>query len=301
MTIRGLVTGVVVVAAVGWGGKWALIDNSPTPEVSTFELDLDEVRRLSRSLAGPLPVRIESQVVTVMEFPSFSVVAGRGSEPHRLVNPAYQIVYPAGTIIIDTTMDRDALEASGRGVSFDEGAFKKVRSSLRRAGTILLTHGHEDHLGGLATDPKLVDLLPRVLITREQAENAVRYGFPEEAIAGLMPLEYDKYHAVAPGLVLIKAPGHSPGSQIVYVRLQNGAEYLFVGDIAWHMDNIEELTGRPLLVTALFMGEDRGAVAHQLRALHDLLETEDVLVVASHDEDQLQELIAAGRIAPTFR
>ena len=35
-----------------------------------------------------------------------------------------------------------------------------------------------------------------------------------------------RYYPVAPGMVLIKAPGHSPDMQMVYIRLQSGREYL---------------------------------------------------------------------------
>ncbi len=295
---------VAAIAAVGWGGKWLLIDWSPVPEISSFELDLDEVRRLAQSVAGPLPVRIESELVAEAEFPSFAVVAGRGAEPHRMVYVAYQIVFPAGTVILDSAQDRSSFEATGRGVRFDEASFEKVQRSMRRAGTILITHEHADHLGGIAASRHLKEILPRVLLTREQLANEAaldRVALPQEARQALTPLDYDRYHVVSPGIVLIKAPSHTPGTQIVYVGLQDGTEFLFVGDIAWHMDNLRELTGRPLLVSRFFIGEDRNAVLGQLRTLHDLMETEPVQIVVSHDGDQLEEHVAAGRIAPAFR
>jgi glyoxylase-like metal-dependent hydrolase (beta-lactamase superfamily II) len=51
----------------------------------------------------------------------------------------------------------------------------------------------------------------------------MRFGYsrpvqwPEGSRESFKPLDYTGYSAVAPGVVLIKAPGHTPGSQIIYV------------------------------------------------------------------------------------
>lgn len=89
--------------------------------------------------------------------------------------------------------------------------------------------------------------------------------------------------AIAPGVVLQKAAGHSPGSQVVFVMLAGGREFLFVGDIVWNRDAITELKYRPRLITDLFLGEDRQAVLHQLRALRNLHDAGEVAIVISHD------------------
>ncbi len=49
------------------------------------------------------------------------------------------------------------------------------------------------------------------------------------------------YYPVAPGVVLIRAPGHSTDSQMVYVRLQSGREILHSVDAAWNLDNMLQL------------------------------------------------------------
>src|SRR5262249_482606 len=55
---------------------------------------------------------------------------------------------------------------------------------------------------------------------------------------------YPQYYPVAPGVVLIRSPGHSPDSQMVFVRLQSGREILHSVDSAWIMDNIMEVRGK---------------------------------------------------------
>ena len=92
-------------------------------------------------------------------------------------------------------------------------------------------------------------------------------------------------------MVLQKAPGHSPGSQLVYVELASGQRFLFVGDIAWTKDNIRLQTGRPGVAT-LLMSEDRPAVAAQLHALAQL--PADVHVIVAHDPIALDDDLKAG-------
>ena len=104
-------------------------------------------------------------------------------------------------------------------------------------------------------------------------------------------MDYTGLYAVAPGVVLQKAPGHSVGTQLVYVELADGKRFLFVGDIAWAADNISRKRGRPGIAT-LLMKEDRSAVAAQLEALAAL--PADVHLVIAHDPVALQKDLAAG-------
>ena len=56
---------------------------------------------------------------------------------------------------------------------------------------------------------------------------------------------------------------------MIYVQLQSGKEYLFIGDAAWHMDNIRLLAGK----NAPWIVEDTDAVMAQLKWLGGLLGT----------------------------
>ena len=52
-----------------------------------------------------------------------------------------------------------------------------------------------------------------------------------DSASAFRTIDYDRLYAVAPGVVLVSAPGHSPGSQLVYVRLADYREVLLVGDL----------------------------------------------------------------------
>ena len=111
----------------------------------------------------------------------------------------------------------------------------------------MVTHEHQDHVGGIASAPDLAAIAKQTHLTREQLQSPKleRGEFQPGALDQLAPLDYQGLHALAPGVVLQKAPGHSPGSQLIYVELASGRRFLFVGDIAWSKDNIRLQRGRP--------------------------------------------------------
>jgi glyoxylase-like metal-dependent hydrolase (beta-lactamase superfamily II) len=45
-------------------------------------------------------------------------------------------------------------------------------------------------------------------------------------------------------IVIVPAPGHTPGSVVVFVTLP-GARYAFVGDLVWQLEGLLEREGRP--------------------------------------------------------
>ena len=63
-----------------------------------------------------------------------------------------------------------------------------------------------------------------------------------------------------------------------------------IGDVAWHMDGVELSKGKD----APWVTEDTGAVMDQLAWLNELSRSEpDLVIVASHDEEQHVELVQA--------
>src|SRR6185312_3537606 len=94
-------------------------------------------------------------------------------------------------------------------------------------------------------------------------------------------------------LVLVKAAGHTPGSQMVYVRLDSGGEALLVGDIAWFMAGIERRLQKPTGVSRE-MGEDRVALQEQLDWLSGLTQRQHIVLVNCHDDTWLRSLVRQG-------
>jgi len=282
-----IVLGVIAILAVA---VYALVGTAASPR-GEYGIDLAALHAAAVA-KGPLPERIEVEKVGEFAFPRTFVVAGDGVHMHPMVLLAHRVVWPDRSVVIDTAMGPAGAKKMP-GSRMDVAAFDRVEAALKRATAIVFTHEHVDHVGGVAVASDPSAIAKQVMMTGEQLHSPrlERSAFPAGALERLQPLDYQGLHAVAPGVVLQKAPGHSPGSQLVYVELAGGQRFLFVGDIAWTRDNITRGRGRPYIAKML-MGEDRPAVAAQLHALAQL--PDDVHVVIAHDPVALEKDLAAG-------
>jgi glyoxylase-like metal-dependent hydrolase (beta-lactamase superfamily II) len=225
------------------------------------------------------------------------MVDGGSGQSVSGVYTVFQVRFPTGWIMIDAGMDP---EIAGDTTEAYRRADEQVRRALEGASTIVVTHEHHDHVGGVVRSPSLERLLPRTRLTTEQIRtlmerpNVPLIRLDSAAAARYRPLDYDRTYPLAPGVVLIKAPGHTPGSQMVYLRLASGKELLLIGDVAWAMAGVERRRLPPPPAIKEY-GMNPNQIALQLDWLHSLLvDRPEIAVTNAHDDARLEKLIRQG-------
>lgn len=293
------------IVVVGLLAYYPLVLHSPEPGEAPFDLDIAKVRELAGSVPGPLPTEIRVEKIAEFEFAEAMVMAGEPWQGTAIPIYSYQLIVPGGgSIIVDTAISSTEGVPEFMVKDFDADAYQRMNAAMEKAGQIVVTHEHFDHIAGILDHPRLEKILPAVKLTRTQLNHPDRMmpsTIPQGVFDDYQALEYEGLHALAPGVVLIKSPGHTPGSQMVYVRLAGSREVLLLGDVAWQYRNIEAVKERPLFMTAIIK-ENRRQVIEEFQALHNLAEqAPEISQVPGHDGEVMDELLEAGVLTQGFQ
>ena len=271
---------------------------------AVFDADLSAVRALAGVVPGPLPLELNAVKFAASIRPRKFVIEGGDDSPVTMPRTAYQVVYPDGTVMIDAGMDKATHDSFGEGEPYDSEAFAQVMRALRAARMIVLTHYHADHVGGIVTADDFDALAVKTIATAETLSlmmnqpHRPHLKLPERRAEQFVCVSYGRYYPVAPGLVLIKAPGHSPDMQMIYLRLRSGREYLHSIDAAWNEANIRHVKGK----AAPWVKEDVAAVMAQLRWLKRLMTDEPQLhILVTHDGELLDRMIGDGAVGQRLK
>ncbi len=284
MTKRFNLFVLALIVLLGAPYYWLLLDNRPG-DASAKPISIAQLRDLAASMPGEAPYRVEMELVAWRRLPGNLFVAGSGLKRKLIGVMAWHLPVKDGPgIVIDSGLPRNAAEEMGLEY-FDDAAQARVTGALLRAGTILITHEHGDHEGGLvALGDK--DVLAKARLNSDQIEGNrwtellpwPQGARPQPSLAGSDPV------AVAPGVVVIPAASHTPGSQIIFVRLSDGREFLFAGDIATFAQSWRETRARSRLIGDWFAPEDRGEVFAWLKTIKAWKDqAPGLLIVPGHD------------------
>jgi glyoxylase-like metal-dependent hydrolase (beta-lactamase superfamily II) len=280
---------------------WLIGDGSPPSTVKPYGFDLTAVRAKADELPGGKASEVRVETVARFSFPAVAAVGGDGWTPTPMAAFSYQLVLPTDTVVIDTAFT--AAMGASLSAQIDDDAYARMETAMAAATQIVVTHEHPDHIGGIIAYSDPVGIARALRLNKEQVESLPRYGLTwPAALSDYAPIEYADMLAIAPGVVLIRAPGHTPGSQMVYVKREDGRELLFIGDIGWSLRNVETGKGRPRLLSQFMLNEDRDAVFAELAMLKALHEAEpDLLIVPGHDVAAVDALIASGAMTAQFK
>jgi glyoxylase-like metal-dependent hydrolase (beta-lactamase superfamily II) len=267
-----------------------------------FTADLAVIRRLAELMPGAKPVAVKGIRVAASVRPRKFVIDGGDDTPVTMPRTAFQVVYPDGTVMIDAGLDQethDSFSTPDKREPYFPDAFARLSRALDAARLIVLTHFHADHVAGLTRSANYDALAAKTIVGQETAHCLVNtphrphLAMTAEQVGRLNIVGYRQYLPVAPGLVLIKAHGHSADHQMVYVKLASGAEVLHSVDVGWVLDNIRAVKGK----AAPWVKEDVPAVLGQLRWLNGVLRDEpNVTLLVTHDDKHFDALVARGAI-----
>ena len=235
---------------------------------------------------------------------AFGYRGGSFSEPREFAMTAVLLRHPRGDLLIDTGFGaRVAEQLASMPLGFRlSTAYTFTRSAAQqltaagydtsRLRGVLLTHAHWDHVSGVADLGAVPVLVPRAEaqfvahsgwigdVARSSGARFETYAFDGAPYLGF-PSSHDLHGDGA--IVVVPAPGHTPGSVVVFVTLPDARRYAFVGDLAWQLEGITEREERPWLVRA--MGDDDPAAVREnllrMAALHARFP--ELTLVPAHD------------------
>jgi N-acyl homoserine lactone hydrolase len=236
---------------------------------------------------------------------AFAYRGGSFRDKREFAVSAVLVRHPRGDLLIDTGFSRD-IDAKFERMPFwfravtDYTMLEPAAAQLDRAGydrhrlrAIVLTHAHWDHasaMGEFPDTPVWVGARERKFIADNsfaarvarsiQGVRYETYTFNKGPFLGF-PASHDVYGDGS--VVIVPAPGHTPGSVILFVSLPDGKRYAFVGDLAWQQEGIRLREERPWF-TRLPADEDPNAVRETLRRMSAIAERyPDLILVPAHD------------------
>lgn len=235
----------------------------------------------------------------------FAYRGGSFLDRREFAMTAVLVKHPRGDLLIDTGFGRRVDEHFALmplffrlATAYDKAT--PAAEQLARAGydskslrAILLTHAHWDHVSGVPDFPDTP-----VWVTAEEHRFVAEGGFVTAVARSFSGVRYEEYgfeggsylgfpksHDVyADGaIVVVPAPGHTPGSVIVFLTLPSGKRYALIGDLAWQREAVTLREERPWLQRTLADANPK-QVEHSLLCMAAIADRfPELTLVPAHD------------------
>ena len=263
---------------------------SPPPEMAMFHLPTGLIHRSA----------------------AFGYRGGSFSDKRDFAMSAILVKHPKGDLLIDAGFSSDVDAHFAKmpllfrlGTSYE----KKIPAAIQLAKAgydskklrgILLTHAHWDHASGLADFPKIP-----VLVTADEHKFINSENVWADVARGIPGVNYEEYKLEEKpylgfaksldfygdgSIIIVAAPGHTPGSIIVFVTLPNGRRYALVGDLVWQREGISLREERAWLFHRSADSEPAQVRENILRMSALDLRFPELIIVPAHDARAYAEI-----------
>lgn len=238
------------------------------------------------------------------DFANVGMFADDGSlegQSRTLIVPCYLVRHPDGDLIWDTGFpDAIAAMPGGRMALPEMGAEvvmnASLQSQLEQLGLtpadirfVSFSHQHGDHTGNgnlFAASTWIVDADERAYMFSDEARQGQAFaGYAQLENAQTQLIEGDgDYDVFGDGSVMIvQAPGHTPGHTVLLVRLANAGPVLLTGD----MYHLAESRERRLVPS---FNVDRGQTLASMDKLDQLVAQTHARVIRQHVIEDFEAL-----------
>lgn len=229
---------------------------------------------------------------------------------YRMSHPSFILEWSDGRLLlVDVGMTRDAAVDFGapseligaRPIEPHSPTAEQLGARAADVDGVVFSHLHTDHVEGITALCSERDRPLRVFGTKRQFVDTNYTTTPGLDILKAAPCvelvvleDSGPLHPVPgfPGVRVIEAAGHTPGSQVVVAEVAEGGDrerVLFTGDIVNARDGMRHDIPKPWLYSLLIVPEDTERLGEVRRFLRSLEEDHDFTVLVQHDELSIED------------
>lgn len=244
---------------------------------------------------------------------------GRMDDKRTFVAGAILVDHPKGKLLFDAGYGADLAQHFKTAPAIMQATIKPqltrtVADQLAAGGVppssltaVVLTHAHWDHVSGLQHFPQTPVWVSRAELGFANSDHSAArlahqlgtanyraYDFLDGPYLGFAA-SYDVFKDGS--VVLVPAPGHTPGSIVAFVSTPDGKRYALVGDTAWQAEGVELPAQKPTLARSLVDMDGPGtwAILQKLHAAKQAVP--DLVIVPAHD-DRVWKTLPPFRMSP---